>query len=73
MALRNSHRRRRKRHGSPPAPNATEDLNPAQEAVEEDDSRAGTEWEPFDLSPEEIARIAMQGPPKKNWRYLQEQ
>ena len=28
--------------------------------------------EPIDASPEEVARALMQGPPKKDWRYLRE-
>ena len=27
-------------------------------------------WEPVDLSPEEIAKACMQGPPKEKWDYL---
>ena len=34
------------------------------------DRRVGTIWDPIDLSPEEIARACMQGPPKKEWDYL---
>ena len=36
------------------------------------DTRTGTVWEPFDLSPEEIARIAMQSPPRnvEDWKFL---
>jgi hypothetical protein len=36
----------------------------------EKDARYGTLWEPVDLTPEEIARACMQGPPKKRWDYL---
>ena len=37
------------------------------------DARAGTVWEPFNLSPEEIARIAMQSPPRdiSQWKFLE--
>ena len=28
--------------------------------------------EPIDDTPENVARAIMQGPPKKDWRYLQE-
>ena len=28
--------------------------------------------EPIDASPEDVARALMQGPPKKDWRYLRE-
>ena len=28
---------------------------------------------PIDATPEEVARALMQGPPKKDWRYLKQQ
>lgn len=39
------------------------------------DARTGTLWEPFNLSPEEIARIAMLSPPRdlKDWKFLEGQ
>ena len=73
MALKNSHKRRNKRQKSLRVPRTRENLAPRKQAPEETDSRTGTEWEPFDLSPEQIARLAMQGPPKKDWRYLQKE
>lgn len=72
MATRNSHRHRRERNRSLRKPRTRETLT-RRETPAQTDSRMGTEWEPFDLSPEQIARLAMQGPPKKDWRYLQKQ
>ncbi len=34
------------------------------------DARTGTLWEPVDMTPEQIARACMQGPPKKKWDYM---
>ena len=42
----------------------------AKDEKPEKDARYGTLWEPVDLTPEEIARACMQGPPKKRWNYL---
>ena len=33
------------------------------------DKRIGTLWEPVEASPEEIARVCMEGPPKKPFDY----
>ena len=37
------------------------------------DKRVGTIWDPINLSPEEIARACMQGPPKKEWDFLKKE
>ena len=34
------------------------------------DVRYGTLWEPVDLTPEQIAKACMQGPPKLQFDYL---
>ena len=72
MALRNSRRTRPQRGRALRGPR-TRDKTIRKQAPPRQDSRTGTEWEPIDLSPEEIARLAMQGPPKKDWRYLKNQ
>ena len=43
---------------------------PAKKEEPERDRRKGGLWEPVDLSPEEIAKACMQGPPKEKWDYL---
>ena len=34
------------------------------------DRRMRTLWEPVEASPEQIARVCMEGPPKEKWDYL---
>ena len=44
--------------------------NRRQGARRRRDRRIGGVWDPIDLTPEQIALACMQGPPKKEWDFL---